>query len=336
MSTSFPHSEHLLRQHYRRIRHAWPLGILTAGLAITLGVAWWRHPSGEKVETWNGLDTAWLAGLAVTLAISLGLWIFRRRNLLHSAKSLDSRLEAKNRLETAATFQHDTGALARAQREETASFLQNTPVRPRNVLLRVLAGAAVLLVLAHLATLLSWTRPWLRPAPVAAAAKPTPAPPQLPTASIRWKTPEAETKAAPIEEVPLTAVATSSSGLRDLVLEAEVNGEARPAVPIPLEALKQKGEHSVEASIYLDQLNVQPFDVVSYYLHARRIDARTLPETVSPVQFVEIKPFRDDVAEKKRPPRRCESELRAAHRPQGGATAAHQGELRARPRRDWP
>jgi hypothetical protein len=81
------------------------------------------------------------------------------------------------------------------------------------------------------------------------------------------------------------------------MLEISVNGERRPAVPIEFADLKLAGKHTIQTSIYMDQLNVKPYDIVSYNLRAQRNGIQKLAATVSPVQFVEIKPLREDVHE---------------------------------------
>ena len=301
-SSNVPTADRLMHQHRRWTHWAWPLAVITAGLAATLVFNWRRHPTLARVEQWHDLPRWWLAGLALTALLAMGVGQWRRNNLLQSARQLDERFDAKNRLETSAALRHDPGALALAQRQEVARFLQGRDTAPatRRAPFLVLCTLAAALVAAHFFTLLSWTRPWLERAPAATPAPAVkPAAPALPRASIRWKTPASETKAAPIEEVPLQAVATSTSGLRDLTLEIAVNGQPRPAVPIPADELKGAGEHPIQASIYLDQLEVEPFDVVSYHLQARRIDSRQLPETVSSVQFVQVRPLRSDVREMK-------------------------------------
>ncbi|MEI8343157.1 MAG: hypothetical protein WCH43_16670, partial [Verrucomicrobiota bacterium] len=89
----------------------------------------------------------------------------------------------------------------------------------------------------------------------------------------------------------------SESGLRNARLEVAVNGEPKLSLPIQSPGLEKSGRHKITASIYLDQLEVQPFDIVSYNLRAQRVAKNLLPDTFSPVQFVQIKPFRDDVRE---------------------------------------
>ena len=80
---------------------AWPLGIAVAGLAITLALIWFLHPSPALIEDWKWLHKGWFAGVTATAAIAAGTWFFRRRTIAHSAQRLDRKLDAKNRLETA-------------------------------------------------------------------------------------------------------------------------------------------------------------------------------------------------------------------------------------------
>lgn len=284
----------LLHGQHRWMRTALPLAIVNAGLILTLVFLWLSHPSGQRIEKWGWLPLWWMLGIFVSALIAVALWALRHRSMLHSARSLDKRLNAMNRLETAVAYKDADDAVLRAQREETAHFLEQAPVRSHRAILRVLGIVAAAALAAHLATLTLWSWPGARTA--VPMTKPEP-PPEVPKASITWKSPAAETKAVPIEEVPLNALADSVTGLRDMVLEIEVNGEPKMSLPFPVEKLNEPGRHPVQTSIYLDQLNVEPFDMVSYYLHAKRISKIKFPEVVSTVQFVEIKRFRDDVRE---------------------------------------
>ncbi len=163
-----------MRQHDHWTRLAWPLAILAAGLAATLGIDWRRHPSLARVEQWGDLPRWWAAGVALTFLAAGGVWLWRRRAGLRAVRRLDRRLDANNRLETAAVLRGDAGAMAQAQREEAAAFLARQRVAPpRRGPLLALGALAAVLVLAHLAALLSWTRPWVS---LAAAAKPVPKP----------------------------------------------------------------------------------------------------------------------------------------------------------------
>ena len=273
------------------------LGLVAAGLALTLGLLWRAHPSFAPVANWQHLGAGWLAGLAATAICAVALWRARRRTLLRSAAELDAAWAAHNRLETAVALHDVENALAKAQREETEQFLRQSPAVSRS---RWLPGSVVLVALlmtAHVATLICWARPTR---PDAKANKNVPqivaekkAEPTAPTASIEWRSPESETAATAIEEVPLTAETDSSTGLGHAVLEVEVNGAHRLTQALP-DDLASPGPHTLKPSIYLDQLDVKTYDVISYHVSAQLLGNASLPPTVSPVQFVEVKPMRED------------------------------------------
>lgn len=282
----------LLKRRHRWTRLGWPLAIADLGLLVTLLLLWRANPAFAQVHAWGRIPTWWASGVAASLFLALVLLVVRRRPITHSARRLDAALAAKNRLESTALLAGADDPIARAQRDETAEFLRANPAPTRHWRLRVVSLVLGVFILAHLFTLAAWTRPWQ----VAAQPAPKPAPPAaIPKASIVWKKPAAESSAAPIEEVPLTAEANSEGGLRDMTLELSVNGEHRLSVKVPVDALDKPGKHPIAVSAYLDQLNVEPYDMVSYYLSAQRISREKLPATVSPVQFIEVKPFREDI-----------------------------------------
>jgi hypothetical protein len=296
MKTPPSNSEAIVRARQRATQWVPLLGLTAAGLALTLGLLWLAHPSSGPVADWRWLRPGWLAGLAVTGLGAAALWRARRRTLLRSAAEMDAVLAAANRLETATALHEAQDAMAKAQRTETEQFLRQSRKAPHRPWLPGLATAAALLAAAHLATLLCWARPvqavpgGKTNSPVPEAEKPAAS---APTAAIEWRSPESETAATAIEEVPLEAGADSATGLRNAVLEIEVNGAPRASLPLP-DDLSRPGPHTLKPSIFLDQLDVKTYDIVSYHLRAQRLAAAALPPTVSPVQFVEIKPVRED------------------------------------------
>jgi len=294
--TTKPNPESLVRAQHRAIQWAPLLGLVAAGLTLTLGALWLAHPSPAPVTNWQWLGLGWLAGLAVTGVGAVALWRARRRSLLRSAAEMDAALATHNRLETATALHDAQDAMAKAQRAETEQFLQQSHISPRRRWLAVSVALVALLAMAHLATLICWARPVhveakaKKDAPVVAEKKAAPA---APTASIDWRSPESETSATGIEEVPLEAEADSSTGLRNAILEIEVNGAHRLSQPLN-DDLAKPGAHTLKPSIYLDQLEVKTYDIVSYHVSAQRIANVVLPPTVSPVQFVQVKPVRED------------------------------------------
>lgn len=305
MNTKSNPVEQLLRRQQRWNQYAWPLIIIAIGLAGTLVFEWHQHPSLARVEKWGHLPQWWIGGLAASLLAAAVVGWLRRRSVLEAAQAMDERWSAKNRLETAAALSSAPNALTRAQCEETAGFFRQANLHPRGIPLSFLAGLVALLVGAHLFTFASWTRPLaektggggLKKDSQMAQVKPAETKPKEPEAHIEWNSPEEEMTAAAVEEVPLEAMADSTTGFHNAVLEIFVNGETRPLIPIELADLKVAGKHTVETSIYMDQLGVKPYDIVSYDLRAQRNGIRKASDTVSAVQFVEIKPLREDVHE---------------------------------------
>lgn len=296
MKTTKPNSESFVRGRHRAALWMPLLDLVAAGLALTLALLWFAHPSLSPVADWRRMGIGWLAGLAVTSMGAVALWRARRRTMLRSAVEMDAVLPTANRLETATALLGAQDALAKAQRAETEQFLQQTRIVSRRRRLWVPVMLVTLLACAHLATLVCWARP----GPGTANARKQPAvvtaeksAPTAPTASIDWRSPESDTSATAIEEVPLEAEADSATGLRNAVLEIEVNGTPRLSQPLP-DDLSKPGPHILKPSIYLDQLDVKAYDIVSYHLSAQRIAGVPMPPTVSSVQFVEIKPMRQD------------------------------------------
>jgi hypothetical protein len=289
-------SESLVRRRHRAARLTPLFGFVAAGLALTLGLLWLAHPSVAPVANWHWLRLAWFGGIAMTGICALILWRTKRRTWMRSAAELDALLATHNRLEAATALRSAQDAMAKAQRAETEEFLRQHRVTFRRHWLAVTVILTTLLAAAHLATFVCWARP----AKVDAKAKKDSSvftekkvAPATSIASIEWRSPESETAATAIEEVPLEAEADSSSGLRNAVLEIAVNGKHCLSQPLK-DDLTKPGPHTLDASIYLDQLNVKTYDIVSYHLSAQRIADATLAPTVSPVQFVQVKPPRDD------------------------------------------
>jgi hypothetical protein len=296
MKTTKSNSESLVRAQHRAAQWTPLLGLVAAGLALTLGLLWLVHPSSAPVADWHWLRLGWFAGFAITGLGSAVLWRARRRTLLRSAAEMDATLATANRLEAATALSGAQDAMAKAQRAETEQFLQQTRIAPRRRWLAVSALLVTLFAVAHLATLICWARPVQvdakakKDSPVIVEEKDAPA---APTASIEWRSPESETSATAIEEVPLEAEADSTTGLHNAVLEIEVNGAHRLSQPLT-DDLAKPGSHTLKPSIYLDQLDVKTYDIVSYHVSAQRIADTALPPTVSPLQFVQVKPVRED------------------------------------------
>jgi hypothetical protein len=314
----------VLSSHYRWEHWRGVLFTLVIGLAATIAALWIIHPSSQTPGNWNILAGIWSGGLLLTALASILGWRFAPSSLIHTAQELDRQLVAKNRLEASAAWHDSDSPLARAQREETAAYLRSgtggAQARPVRALPWLVAGVLALII-AHLSTLVLWEFPWLlHPAgPIS--------PKDLPKAAIIWKSPESESTANPIEEVPTVAVAQSMTGLKDLTLEISVNGNLKKSVPLPAAPFDQPGKKTIKVSLYMDELEVQPFDIVSYFIRARRIMDQKAPDTASDIQFIQSVSHGHGAGAE----RQAQQVLRDAHHPESSPVAFAQGKFHPRP-----
>ena len=149
----------LLRQQYRRNRYAWPLAAIAAGLAATLAIIWYLHPSLARVEKWGHLPRWWIGGLAITSTIGTLIYFFRRKSRLQSARAMDVRWATKNRLETVAKLASAPDVIAVAQRAEADDFARQKKLRPVGLPVSYPGWLAALLSLVHLLLLVIWMLP---------------------------------------------------------------------------------------------------------------------------------------------------------------------------------
>jgi hypothetical protein len=232
-------------------RHRWERwrGVLLAsviGLAATLTAVLIFHWKEPALDYWKFTAALWLGGVLLTALAAAGAWCFAPASVVHTARAMDRRLSAMNRLEAVVDLQHSSSPLARAQRDETSAYLggdgRARPVR----LLPWIIGALLVVIVSHLVTLLCWFLPLLSH-PVAPV--PPPAPKGPPHATITWKSPEPQIKANPIEEVPTVAIAESTSGLRNITLEISVNGLPRKSTPLPEHPFDKAGKNIIKSSL---------------------------------------------------------------------------------------
>lgn len=266
---------------HRRVRTP-VLLTATVGLTVALVVIYALHPTLSRMPNWQRVGWPWLLTLAATAAACAIVWRWRRVSPSEVARELDRQWAAKNRLEAATELVDQNSPLTAAQHAEAAEFLSRAPKQRFRFDLLFLALATVLL-LAHLGTATMWIE-----------QSPKAQPPAIPTATIQWKSPKAEIKATPIEAVPLVAIAQSTTGLRNLSLYVAINGEPRKPVPLTVDKIGKAGSVEIKTSMLLDEFEVEPYDIISYYLQADRIYSEKLKPTTSTIQFVQVRPFRDD------------------------------------------
>ncbi|MDF3058145.1 MAG: hypothetical protein K0R17_2360 [Rariglobus sp.] len=299
--------DHLVRTHHRRRRYTalvWSLALalLAATLLLASRLAWLPPSSALDIGHWS---------LVIASALALTAWFLRARRLdaRAVARALDSEWALKARIEAASELADNSSAFAAAQRSDASARLAGHRL-PRAVSWH---AALAVLAVAFLLFLAESTVFGIR------IRSPAPLPPLAPadiTASIEWRSPESEIKATSIEEIPLAAAAASRTGFRSASLEVSVNGEPRlsqPLDPSLLATLASPGVHPVALPLYLDEINAAEFDIVSYHLRADRASLEPSPPVTSPLQFIQIRPAREDVERQKNggPSGQCSSMIGA-------------------------
>ena len=106
--------------------------------------------------------------------------------------------------------------------------------------------------------------------------------------------PGRDTSASPIEEVFVEARAEDDFGVRDLELVYSVNGGAEKSVRL-FDGKKRLPEVTAGHTFYLEELNLEPGDFVSYYARAADNDAvQGAKKTSSDMYFLQIRPLRKE------------------------------------------
>lgn len=114
-------------------------------------------------------------------------------------------------------------------------------------------------------------------------------------AEISFTAPEAEMRAKPMDEIDFEGDAFSTNGFRNISLKISVNAKLKKTINVNAEKMRKPGKISFAGEFSLDELEVNPFDLVSYTLLARTLPGKEKAlEVESTPQFIEVRPFRED------------------------------------------
>ena len=108
------------------------------------------------------------------------------------------------------------------------------------------------------------------------------------------KEPGRDVKATKLEEVKVLAEATDDYGVENMTLMYSIgSGEAQE---LPVETIEIKAEKIISGAyvFYLEELDVEPGELISYYAQATDNNTRTGPGTsTSELYFIEVRPFNE-------------------------------------------
>ena len=113
---------------------------------------------------------------------------------------------------------------------------------------------------------------------------------------VRFETPGRDSPASPIEEVYLEIQADDDYGVREVLLAYSVNGQPEDTVSVYHDAGPPLPELTVGHTLYLEDYEVEPGDVISYYAVARDQQGSSV-EARSDIYFLTIQPFRREFRE---------------------------------------
>ncbi len=122
------------------------------------------------------------------------------------------------------------------------------------------------------------------------------------------KEPGRDVKATKLDEVEIVAEATDDYGIGELKLMYRIGSdelqefvmESSVSTPIVGSGSGADARHVAEGAytFYLEEFDVEPGDIISYYAHATDNNTRTGPgEASSEIYFIEIRPFNEDFHE---------------------------------------
>lgn len=111
---------------------------------------------------------------------------------------------------------------------------------------------------------------------------------------ITIKEPGRDIKATKLEEVKILAEATDDYGVENMTLKYSI-GSGEPQ-ELPVETVEVKAEKIISGAyvFYLEELDVEPGELISYYAQATDNNMRTGPGTsTSELYFIEVRPFNE-------------------------------------------
>ena len=108
------------------------------------------------------------------------------------------------------------------------------------------------------------------------------------------KEPGRDIKATKLEEVKVLAEATDDYGVKNMTLKYSIgSGEAQE---LPVETVEVKAKKIISGAyvFYLEELDVEPGELISYYVQATDNNMRTGPGvSTSELYFIEVRPFNE-------------------------------------------
>ena len=260
--------------------------IILAVVGIGLRLCHSPSPSAERCI---GIAGLLLAGLTFFMILRI-----TRRNLRLTATKIDSALGSHNQLETLVELKDSSHPLRAPQAECAVRDAKEFKSAPWPIIF----GISGLILCVELCGFTQHIFPSENKSslPLPKYTKEVIAPEKEPEfAELELTKPESEIRMKPMDEVAWEGNGNSSNGFTELHLAVYLNGEPVADMPVDNPPLKQSGENALSGSFFLDEIDAEPFDLVSYHLVGRAtLNGEENIEVVSIPRFIEVRPFRED------------------------------------------
>ena len=280
------------------------LSIMIAGGLASLVFSFLAPPAFSSMASHRILEVECLLSLVAALVV----YLLRRESPAATAVKIDQELSAKNRLEASFELSQTTHPLKEAQEKEASFFYAKWTLPAWFIWLSLMVILYVCIALGHLVLNIKLEQKALAAKLLEEKAEAMAADKEKTAGGTEKKTecaemsfiePEPETRSKPLDEIVWKAKGTSTNGFNAIFLELSVNGELRKDVSLVNAPLKKSGEIDLDGSFLLEDLDVSPFDLVSYNLRATTtLDGIQNREISTPPQFIEIRPYREDAWER--------------------------------------
>ena len=294
------------RRRYESIFRALLFSLLTALIILifmTLGVIFEIN--------FNTTLNMLVFGTISTIAL---YFLFRKTSLRKQdgiAIDLDREYSAKNRLESAIELQESNNPLRNSQHKDTDNFYHG--IKIKNSLWLIIITLILLFSLLSLTTYITTlsfqisilktldTQLYAKNGKIKTKNEKKEEEPDF--AEIAITIPESEMRAKPMDAIAWSGEGRSTKGFRDLKIRFYINGEFKDETKVEFkisensDKLQKKNitEITLDGEFYLDELDVVPFDVISYYIEGysnRKKDKGR--KVLSLPQFIEVRPFREE------------------------------------------
>jgi len=248
-----------------------------------------------------------------TISLTVIYFVFRKTSIRKTngiAIELDNEHLAKNRLEAALELQNTKNPVRNPQHKDTDNFYST--IKIKNFFWAVILTIVILFSVLSLniyITTLSFQISILKNIDwniyVKNGKKKKLKKTEKPDfAELAITIPESEMRAKPMDAVAWSAEGTSTHGFRNLKIRFYINGEFKTETKLNFKITNQKEilknkkaltEISLNGEFYLDELDVVPFDVVSYYIEGfSNSNTKKGRKILTLPQFIEVRPFREE------------------------------------------